>query len=132
MNATKHLCLERDVQRLKHQHLRWLEIDYSKFSEFQVTTLYSINVTMAPYPIQRITGDGGEIGNASFSFTLTSNETSNLKWKEIEDIGNLAMFFNNTFSWKDCPMECVALFCARLQASMSTYVLGGESIINLI
>jgi len=67
-----------------------------------------------------------------FSFTLTFDETSNLRWKEIEDIENLAMFFNNTFSWKNCPIKCVALFCARLQTFMSTYVLGGENIINLI
>ncbi len=67
-----------------------------------------------------------------FFLTLTSDETSSLKWKEIENIENLAMFFNNTFSWKDCLVECVALFCTRLQAFMSTYVLGGENITNLI
>jgi hypothetical protein len=88
---------------------------------------------MAPYPIQRVIGDGGKLWNASFFFlTLTSDETSNLRWKEIEDIENLAMFFNNTFSWKDCLVECVALFCARLQAFMSTYVLGGESILGIV
>jgi hypothetical protein len=27
LNATKHLCLERDVQKLKRQHPQWLEID---------------------------------------------------------------------------------------------------------
>ncbi len=57
-----------------------------------------------------------------FFFTLTSDETSNLKWKEIENIEKLAMFFNNTFSWKDCLVECVALFHASLQAFLSTYV----------
>ncbi len=62
---------------------------------------------------------------------LTSDETSNLKWKEIEDI-EIAMFFNNTFSWKDCPIECVALFCTKLQAFMSTCVLGGESILGIL
>jgi hypothetical protein len=67
-----------------------------------------------------------------FFLTLISNETSNLRWKEIEDIENLVMFFNNTFSWKDCPVECVALFCARLQAFMSTYVFGGETFLALL
>ncbi len=71
-------------------------------------------------------------GMLRFFIILTSDETSNLKWKEIEDIENLVMFFNNTFSWKDCLVECVALFCARLQAFMSTYVLGGESIIGIV
>jgi hypothetical protein len=67
-----------------------------------------------------------------FFLTLISNETSNLRWKEIEYIENLVMFFNNTFSWKDCLVECVALFCARLQPFMSTYVLGGETFLALL
>ncbi len=67
-----------------------------------------------------------------FFLTLISDETSNLRWKEIKDIENLAMFFNNTFSWKDYLVECVVLFCARLQAFMSTYVLGGESILGIV
>jgi hypothetical protein len=71
-------------------------------------------------------------GMPHFFFTLTSDKTSNLKWKEIEDIENLAMFFNNTFSWKDYLVECVALFCARLQVFMSTYVLSGENIIGIV
>jgi len=44
-------------------------------------------------------------GMPHFFLTLTFDETSNLRWKEIEDIENLAMFFNNTFSWEDCPVE---------------------------
>jgi hypothetical protein len=71
-------------------------------------------------------------GMLCFFIILTSDETSNLRWKEIEDIENLVMFFNNTFSWKDCLVECVTLFCARLQAFMSTYVLGGESILGIV
>ncbi len=30
LNATKHLCLEKDVQRLKRQHPQWSEIDVLK------------------------------------------------------------------------------------------------------
>jgi hypothetical protein len=71
-------------------------------------------------------------GMLHFFLTLTFDETSNLRWKEIEDIENLAMFFNNTFSWKDCSIECVALFYARLQTFMSTYVLGGENIFGIV
>jgi hypothetical protein len=87
---------------------------------------------MAPYPIQRVIGDGGELWNALFFLHLTSYETSNLRWKEIEDIENLVMFFNNTFSWKDCLVESVALFCTRLQAFMSTYVLSGKNILGIV
>jgi hypothetical protein len=55
-----------------------------------------------------------------------------LRWKKFEDIENLVMFFNNTFSWKDCPIKCVALFCTRLQAFMWTYVFGGENILDIV
>jgi hypothetical protein len=71
-------------------------------------------------------------GMLHFFLILIFDETSNLKWKEIKDIENLITFFNNTFFWKDCLVECVALFCARLQAFMSTYVLGGENILGIV
>jgi len=105
---------------------------FQKYYGVQVTTFYSINATMAPYPIQRVIGDDGELWNASSFFHFNFWWNSNLRWKEIENIENLAMFFNNTFSWKDCPVECVALFCARLQAFMSTYVLSGKNIFGIM
>jgi hypothetical protein len=71
-------------------------------------------------------------GMSHFSFILIFDETSNLRWKEIKDIENLAMCFNNNFFKKDCLVECVALFYARLQAFMLTYVFGGENILGII
>jgi len=53
-------------------------------------------------------------GMFHFFLILIFDETSNLKWKEIEDIENFAMFFNNAFSWKDYLVQFVPLFCARL------------------
>jgi hypothetical protein len=133
LNATKHLCLERDVKRLKCQHLQWSEIDVLRnIMKFKLPL--SIPLTPQWYHTQfkKLLVMVENFGMLHFFLILTSDETSNLRWKEIKDIENLAMFFNNTFSWKDCPVECVALFCARLQAFMSTYDLGGENIINLI
>jgi len=57
--------LQKDVERLKCQHPQWLEIDISKYHEVQITTLHSINATMAPYPVQRVISDGGKLWNAS-------------------------------------------------------------------
>jgi hypothetical protein len=42
------------------------DLCFQEYDEVQVTTLYSINTTMAPYPIQRVIGGGGELRNASF------------------------------------------------------------------
>jgi hypothetical protein len=48
---------------------------------------------MAPYPIQRIIGDVENFGMPHFFLILTFDETSSLRWKKIEDIENLATFF---------------------------------------
>jgi hypothetical protein len=71
-------------------------------------------------------------GMPHFFLTLTSDETSNWRWKEIEDIEFFFMFFNNIIFWKGCIIECVALFCVGLQAFMSTYVFGDENIFGII
>jgi hypothetical protein len=55
-----------------------------------------------------------------------------LRWKEIKNIKKSYYFFNNTFSLKDCLVECVALFYTRLQAFMLTYVLGGDNILSIV
>jgi len=58
LNVTKHLCLEKDVKNLKRQHPQWSEIDiFRNIMKFKLP----INATMAPYPIQNVIGDGGEL-----------------------------------------------------------------------
>jgi hypothetical protein len=67
LNATKHLCLERDVQKLKHQHLQWSKINVLKnIMKFKLPSCIPLTPQMAPYPIQRVISDGGELWNASF------------------------------------------------------------------
>jgi hypothetical protein len=133
LNATKHLCLERNVQRLKLQHPQWSKIDvFRNVIKFKLPPFIPLTLQWHHTQFKKLLVMVENFGMPHFFLTLSSNGTSNLGWNEIEDIENLAMFFNNTFSWKDCLVECVALFCVRLQAFMSTYVFGGESIINLI
>ncbi len=65
LNGTKHLCLERDVQKLKRQHLQWSKIDVLRnIMKFKLPP--SINTTMALYPIQIIIGDGGKLSQPYF------------------------------------------------------------------
>jgi len=115
LNARKHLCLERDVQRLKHQHPQWSKIDVLKnIVKFKLPPSIPLAPQWHHTQFKELLVMVENFRMPHFFLTLISNETSNLKWKEIEDIENLAMFFNNTFSWKDYLVECVALFCARL------------------
>ncbi len=111
LNATKHLCLERDVQRLKCQHPQWLEIDVLKnIMKFKLPPSIPLTPQWHHTQFKELLVMVETFGMPQFFLTLTSNETSNLRWKEIEDIENLAMFFNNTFSWKDCPIEFGIIF----------------------
>ncbi len=115
LNATKHLCLERDVQRLKCQHPQWLKMDVLKnIMKFKLPPSIPLTPQWHHTQFKKLLVMVENFGMLHFFFILNFDETFNLRWKEIEDIENLAMFFGNTFSWKDCPIECVALFCARL------------------
>jgi hypothetical protein len=129
LNVKKHLCLERDVQRLKHQHLQWPKIDvFKNIMKFKLPPSIPLMPQWHHTQFKKLLVMVENFGMPHFFLTLTSD----LRWKEIKDIENLVIFFNKTFSWKDCPVECVALFCTRLQAFMSTYVLGGENILGII
>ncbi len=133
LNVTKHLCLEKDVQRSKCQHHQWSEIDIlNNIMKFKLAPSIPLTPQWHHTQFKELLVMMENFGMPHFFLILTSNETSNLTWKEIEDIENHAMFFNNTFSWKDYLVKCVAIFCTRLQAFMSTYVLGGENILDII
>jgi len=133
LKATKHLCLERDVQRLKHQHPQWSKIDvFKNIMKFKLPPSIPLMPQWHHTQFKELLVMVENFGMLHFFLILTFDETSNLRWKEIEDIENLAMFFNNTFSWKDYLVECVALFCTSLQAFMLTYVLSGENILGIV
>jgi hypothetical protein len=98
LNVKKHLCLERDVQRLKRQHVQWLESDVlENIMNFKLPPFVPLTSQWHHTQFKELLVMVEKFAMPHFSFTLTFDETSNLRWKEIEDIENLAMFFNNTF-----------------------------------
>jgi hypothetical protein len=104
-----------DVQRLKCQHLQWSKIDVLKnIMKFKLPPSIPLMPQWHRTQFKELLVMVENFGVLHFFFLLNSNKTSNLRWKEIKDIENIAMFFNNKFSWKDCQVECVALFCTRL------------------
>jgi hypothetical protein len=105
LNARKHLCLERDVQILKCQHPQWLVIDVLRnITRFKLPPSIPLTSQWQHTQFKELLVMVENFGMPHFFFTLIYDETSNLIWKEIEDIENLTMFFNSTFSWKDCPV----------------------------
>ncbi len=101
LNVTKHLCLERDVQRLKRQHPQWSEIDVLRnITKFKLPPSIPLMPQWHHTQFKELLVMVENFGMPHFFLTLTFDETSNLRWKKIKDIENLVMFFNDTFSWK--------------------------------
>jgi hypothetical protein len=67
-------------------------------------------------------------GMPSFFLTLTSDEVSDLRWDEVNDLDSfLRRFGRGDKTWKDAPAECARLFHDRVTAFMKEFILpGGE------
>jgi hypothetical protein len=66
-------------------------------------------------------------GMPSFFLTLTSDEVSELRWEEINDLEEfLKRFGRGDKTWKDAPVECARLFHDRVTAFMKEFILPGS------
>lgn len=62
-------------------------------------------------------------GLPSLFRTLTTDEVSETRWREIDDMEQLPKRLNKTFTWQDAPVECAALFHLRVRAFMKEHIL---------
>ncbi len=75
MNVTKHLCLERDVQRLKHQHLQWSEIDvFNNIMKFNLPPSIPLTPQWHHTQFKELLVIVKNFGMRHFFFTLTYDE----------------------------------------------------------
>jgi hypothetical protein len=82
LNVTKHLCLERDVQRLKRQHLQWSEIDVLRnIMKFKLPPSIPLTPQWHHTQFKELLVMVENFGMPHFFLTLISDETSNLRWK---------------------------------------------------
>jgi hypothetical protein len=73
-----------------------------------------------------------QFGMPQFFLTLTTNETSSLRWEEVIQIENIAKTIDPSMSWKDCPVECATLFHARVQKFMHDVLLTGPKVLGTL
>ena len=59
--------------------------------------------------------------------TLTADETSELRFKEIDSLDAYLTRFGASLDWHDAPVECSRLFLTRYKAFMSDWVVGERS-----
>jgi hypothetical protein len=65
-------------------------------------------------------------GMPTFFLTLTADEISSMRWKEIDDVEKILRNIIGNLNWKDAPVKCAALFHAKVQAFMKDYILNAE------
>jgi hypothetical protein len=75
LNATKHLCLKRDVQKLKHQHPQWSEIDVLKnIMKFKLPPSIPLTPQWHHTQFKKLLVMVENFGMPHFFLTLTSDE----------------------------------------------------------
>ena len=67
-----------------------------------------------------------------FIFMLTSNETSVLRWDNIDDLEKIIQKLRHNFSWKDCPVKCTYLFHARVKEFLNSYIIRGNKLLEQV
>jgi len=70
-------------------------------------------------------------GMSHFFLTLTFDETSNLRWKEIEDIENFVVFFNNTFFGRITQLNVWHYFAQGFKLSCQSMFLVVKTLLAL-
>ncbi|KAL3155152.1 hypothetical protein ABBQ38_011208 [Trebouxia sp. C0009 RCD-2024] len=65
-------------------------------------------------------------GLPHFFLTLTADEASPMRWTEITDLESLLHSFNNSFSFRDVPVECAAHFMRRCKDFLADHVLNPD------
>jgi hypothetical protein len=56
---------------------------------------------------------------------LIANEVSSLRWEEVTNIETIAKKLENSFTWKDCLLECAMLFHARVTKFVNDIIFSG-------
>jgi hypothetical protein len=78
LNATKHLCLEKDVQRLKCQHPQWLKIDvFRNIMKFKLPPSIPLTPQWHHTQLKEFLMTVENFGMPHFFLTLIFDETSN-------------------------------------------------------
>jgi hypothetical protein len=62
-------------------------------------------------------------GMPHFFLILIANEMNSIQWEEVTDIETIAKRLENTFMWKDCPVECATLFHTHVIKFMNEIIL---------
>jgi hypothetical protein len=124
LNNLTEARLESDLKTYYKQHPESKPIDAMR----QVTkrTIPSALVGSPAYhrkALQDLLAMVNEYGLPSFFLTLTSDELSEYRWTEYENLEDFLERYLNPSSWTDAPVECARLFHDRVEGFMHNFIL---------
>jgi hypothetical protein len=124
LQETSHTCLDNDIKRAKQKHPHMSESDIIRH-----ITKYNLPASLQGTPrwhkaqLQDLLAMVEKCGMPHLFLTLTANEISSLRWQEVIDIETIVKRLENSFTWKDCPVECATLFHTRVTKFMNEIIL---------
>ena len=133
LKETSKTCLDKKIKQVKQQYLHMTEhdvlqhiINYNLPSSIQGTPRWHRS------HLQDLKAMVEQFGMPHFFLTLTADETSSLRLKEVIHIEDIAKTMDPSMSWKDCPVECATLFHTRVQKFMYDILLFGPKVLGTI
>ena len=133
LKETSKPCLDKEIKHVKQQYLHMTENDM-----FQHITKYNLPSSIQRTPrwhkshLQDLLAMVEQFGMPHFFLTLTADETSFFRWKEVIQIEDIAKIIDLLMSWNDCHVECATLFHAHVQKFLHDILLTGSKILGTI
>lgn len=126
--------LERNVRSYKAEHPEADDQEvYSHILRLTVPPQLALSPQWHRAKLRVLTEYVHKFGFPHLFVTLTSDESSPLRWEECVDLDALlSQLFGDHLSWRDAPTECARLFHARVEALMQKYVLGGPRLLGRV
>ncbi len=76
--------------------------------------------------------DSALVRTPSVKHKQTKKKVSELRWREYQDIDNIARQLHPDLSWRDCPAECATLSHERVQAFMRDHLHGSQPLLGRV
>lgn len=110
INATKHMCLEKDYQAFKVKNPTMSNGQIiSQIVKYKLPETLTWSPSWHRNHLNDLMAFVDMYGLPHLFVTLTCDETSELRWADIVDLEKIIKKLGQSFSWKDCPVECTHL-----------------------
>jgi hypothetical protein len=133
LKEISHTCLDGEIKQTKQDHPNMNDTEV-----LQHVTKYTLPSYIEGSPrwhksqLQNLLAMVKKYGMPDFFLILITDEASSLQWEEITHIEHIVQKIDASLIWKDCRVECVSLFHARLQKNLHSYILSGPHILGCV